>query len=206
MKALHSLGAQVPLSRVLREHRAALVPLAIVLAVNLVALIAVVLPLSQRAAGLEQRVLTSERTRAAAEADFKRAEGLRTSNSRATEDLNRFYRDVLPVNVAAARRVLQLKLRQQAAAHGVEYQGSGTIEERLRESSLLRLAMSVRLAGSYDDIRGFIHELETAPDFVVIEQVRLSEATRGEALELALDVSTYYRDGSPIAQAANDGR
>jgi Tfp pilus assembly protein PilO len=207
MRALYSSGGQVPWARVLREHRAALLPLAVVLVVNLVALGAVVLPLSQRASSLEERALAAERTREAAEQEFKRAELLRASNSRATEDLDRFYRDVLPANVAAARRVLQLKLRQQAEAHGVVYQGSGTTEEQLRDSNLLRLAMSMRLAGSYNDIRGFIHELESAPDFVVIEQVRLSEATGvQEGLELALDVSTYYRQPSPAVQVSNDGR
>jgi Tfp pilus assembly protein PilO len=206
MKALYSTSGRVPLARVLREHRAALVPLGIVLAINLVTLGAVVLPLSQRAATIEERALAAERTREAAEADFRRAEVLQASNSRATEDLERFYRDVLPLNVAAARRVLQLKLRQQATANGVEYQGSGTTEEQLRNSNLLRLAMSMRLAGSYDDIRGFIHELEAAPDFVVIEQVRLSEATSAEGLELALDVSTFYRQASAAIQVRNDGR
>lgn len=207
MRALYSSGGHVPWARVMREHRAALVPLAVVLVINLVALGALVLPLSQRASSLEERALAAERTRDVAEQEFKRAESLRASNSRATEDLDRFYRDVLPANVAAARRVLQLKLRQQAEAHGVVYQGSGTTEEQLRDSNLLRLAMSMRLAGSYNDIRGFIHELESAPDFVVIEQVRLSEATGvQEGLELALDVSTYYRQASPAVQVSNDGR
>jgi Tfp pilus assembly protein PilO len=203
VRALYSLSGNVPLTRVLREHRAAVVPLVIVLALNVIALVAVVLPLTQRAAATEQRALAAERSRAAAEADFERAEALRASKSRATEDLGTFYRDVLPANVGAARRVLQLKLRQQADQHGVEYQGSGTSEEELRDSTLLRLTMSLRLAGSYEDIRDFIYELETSPDFVVIDQVRLSEALRAESgLELSLDVSTYYRDPRRSGEAA----
>jgi Tfp pilus assembly protein PilO len=207
MRALYSLSGTVPASRILREHRAVLVPLGIVLAANLVALIAVVLPLSQRAAGTEQRAIAAERRLTTAETEFSRAEGLRAAKARAFEDLDTFYRNVLPVNVGAARRMLQLRLRQQAEKHGITYFGGGSTEEELRQSSLLRLTMSMRLAGSYDDIRGFIHDIETSPDFIVIDQVRLSEAQRGgTGLELAMDVSTFYRAPGAVIQAASDGR
>jgi Tfp pilus assembly protein PilO len=206
MKALYSLGGSVPTSRVLREHRAALLPVVLVLVANLIALVAVVLPLSQRVAGAEQRAEAAERQRAAAEADFKRAEALRDAKSRAMQDLDTFYRDVLPGNVGVARRMLHLKLRQQAEGHGVEFQGSGSTEDELTDSSLLRLTMSLRLAGNYDDIRGFIYDLETSPDFVVIDQLKLTEGTRGsEQLTVSLDVSTYYRDPQAVARTANAG-
>lgn len=206
MKALYSLGGNVAMSRVLREHRAVLLPLAIVLGINLIALVALVLPLSQRVTATEERALVAERARAEAEAEFKRAEALRVSTSKATEDLATFYREVLPSNVAEARRVLQLKLRQQAEAHGINYGGGGTTEEEVRESNLLRLAMVMRLQGDYDDIRGFIYDLETSPDFVVIDQVRLSESIRAEGLELNLEVSTYYRTASAVVQTGSNGR
>lgn len=206
MKALYSAGGRVSWSRVVREHRAALWPLGVVLAANLVALGALVLPLAQRVANAEERAQNAERTLAAAEADFKRAEALRASNSRATADLETFYREILPGNVAAARRILGLKLRQQADRHGVAYQGSGTTEEVVRDSALLRLRMSMQLSGGYADIRDFIYELETSPDFVVIDQIRLSEARAEEGLQLALDVSTYYRAPQAAVQTGNDGR
>ena len=207
MRALYSAGAPVSWSRVFREHRAAVWPLGIVLLANLAALIVLVLPLSQRVASAEQRAVTAERARDAAVADFKRAELLRASNSRATTDLETFYRDVLPNSVAAARRLLGLTLRQLADEHGVAYQGSGTNEELVRDSNLLRLRMSMQLAGGYEDIRDFIYQLETSPDFVVIDQIRLSEASRGsEGLQLALDVSTYYRGAPAAVQVGNDGR
>ena len=206
MKALYSMAGSVALSRVLREYRTALVPLAVVLGINIIALVAVVLPLSQRVDAAEQRAEATERQRADAEADFKRAEALRAAKSRATQDLDTFYREVLPQNVGAARRILQLKLRQQAAAHGVEYHGGGSTEEELRDSRLLRLTMSMRLGGSYDNIRAFIYELETSPEFVVIEQLSLSEAMRSSGLEVSLDVSTYYRTPSKPVQTVNDAR
>jgi hypothetical protein len=207
MKALYTLGGTVPAIRVVREYRAALLPLALVLAINLVALVALVLPLTRSVSSNEARAQAAEKQQAVAEAEFKRAEALREANARATEDLETFYQQVLPGNVAAARRVLQLKLRQQAQEHGVSYQGGDTNEEEIRDSNLLRLTMSMRLTGAYDDIRGFIYELETAPDFVIIENLRLAEGDLNQPLGVALEVSTYYRTPQPAAlRTSSNGR
>jgi hypothetical protein len=40
----------------------------------------------------------------------------------------------------------------------------------------------------------------------VIEQVSLSEATRSSGLELALNVSTYYRNPRVAVRTGSDGR
>ncbi len=43
-------------------------------------------------------------------------------------------------------------------------------------------------------MRNFIHQLETAPEFVVIDNVLLAEGADGNgALEVKLELSTYYR-------------
>ena len=208
MKALYSVTGQVPWARIVREHRTALLPLAVVLAANIVALVAVVYPLAQRVSSNEQRAETAEQQRVQAAAEFRRAETLRDSQTQATKDLETFYAEVLPSSVGAARRILQLRLQQMAREHGVLYQGSGTIEEEIRESNLLRLTMSVRLAGEYDDIRSFLYDLELSNDFVVVDNIKLSEGTEpGAPLAVFLQVSTYYR--APAATAAltgGDGR
>lgn len=208
MKALYSVTGQVPLGRIIREYRAALLPLGVVLAANIIALVAVVLPLSARVSSNEQRAETAERQRAQADIEFKRAETLRHAQAQATVDLETFYAQVLPSNVTAARRILQLRLQQIAREHGVNYQGSGTTEESIRDSSLLRLSMAVRLSGEYDDIRAFIYELETSTDFIVIDNVRLAQGTEVNApLAVALQVSTYYRaPTAAIVQTGADGR
>lgn len=194
MKALYSVAGSVPLARVLREYRAALLPLAVVLAVNVGVLALGVLPLSQRVSVNEQRAVAAERQRALAQAEFKRAEALREGKAQATDDLERFYKEILPIDVAAARRVLQLRLQQRAREHGVEYQSGGSTEESLNKSSLLRLTIQMRLAGEYDDIRAFIYALETSPDFIIIDSVKLAEGVDSNApLAVALEVSTYYR-------------
>ena len=47
MRALFAFGADVPVSRVIADHRRWLVPVGVVLAINVIVLIAVVLPLRQ---------------------------------------------------------------------------------------------------------------------------------------------------------------
>ena len=54
------------------------------------------------------------------------------------------------------------------------------------------------LTGSYPDIRNFLHEIETAPEFVVIDRVTLSEGVESDdSLRLALELSTYFRNAQP---------
>lgn len=195
MKALFSTGLGVPLGRALHEHRAWLVPLAIVLIVNLVVLVAVVMPLSRGVAQNEQRELAARQGLVAAEQDLKNAEGLRDSKAQATTDLDVFYREVLPQNVSAARRLLHIRLAQMAKEHDVSYEQGSTSLQVMKESTLSRLHVSMQLTGAYADVRSFLHALETAKDFVVVDNMVLSqggEQGRATNLSLNLQVSTYY--------------
>jgi hypothetical protein len=87
-----------------------------------------------------------------------------------------------------------LKLAQLARSHDVALQRGAATTEELRNSPLERLAVDYSLEGSWNDVRQFIYEIETGPDFLVIDNVGLSEAEGGNApLALALQISTYFR-------------
>ena len=51
------------------------------------------------------------------------------------------------------------------------------------------------LQGDYEGIRRFIYALETAPEFVIIDDVSLAQAEANKPLTLTLELSTYYRLG-----------
>ena len=208
MRALYSVAGKVPLARVLREHRAALVPLGVVLLVNLGVLLVLVLPLSARVSTNEQRATAAERQRVVAQAELKRAEALRDGKAQATQDLDTFYKQVLPGNVTAARRILLLHAQQLAREFNVQFQSGGTTEDEVDKSTLLRLTAQMRLSGDYEDIRGFIYALETSPDFLVIDRFALAEGIDQNApLTVMLEVSTYYRSPqSAVARTGGDGR
>lgn len=180
--------------RVLREHRRLVVPLTIALFVNVVAYAFFVYPLSQDVANIAQRDAAAERDLAAARQEHANATGTLTGKDRAAQELTRFYKDVLPRDLVAARR-LTTRVPQIAKRFNVQfYSATMSLPARVRESSLARFTSKLELSGRYQDVRTFIHALETAPEFVVIDDVSLSEEyDEGGQLELTLTLSTYYQ-------------
>lgn len=194
MKALFTFGTDVPVSRVIADHRRWLIPAAVVLAINVVVLVAAVLPLRRSVQSGSSRADISAQALGAAIADLKEAEATRDGQTQASADLVRFYAEVLPPDISAARRLTHVKFSKLATSHGVTFQSGATTPEELRESSLERLRVNYALTGDWDDIRQLIYELETGPDFIVIDNVQLTEGSQaGAPLSLTLDLSTYYR-------------
>lgn len=208
MRPLFGAGVAVSLTRVMREHRAALLPLVVVLVINAIVLGIVVWPLSQRVAANQTRADSTERAQSVATAEFKQAEGVRDGKAKASTDLETFYKDVLPGDVASARRLTHLRFQQKAREHGVQFQRGATSEEQQRDSALDRLTVSMSLSGDYDDIRALIYDLETSPEFFVIDNMALTEGGDENApLTLALQVSTYFRTSrAPQERPGRNGR
>jgi hypothetical protein len=194
MRALFSFGSDVPWSRVIADHRRALIPVGILLAVNIVVLVAVVMPMRRSVESGESQANESAAALNAAIADLKEAEAMRDGQAQAGTDLEKFYGEVLPANFAVARRMTGLKMAQLARSHDVSLLRGAATPELLRNSPLERLNVSYSLEGDWDDIRQFIYEIETGPDFIVIDNVGLAEGEGGNApLSLTLEISTYYR-------------
>jgi len=116
-----------------------------------------------------------------------------TGKDRAATELTTFYTSVLPSSVSSARRLVYLRLHQLAREAGMRYsRGTNEIVEE-RSSTLTRLKTEMELEGSYANMRTFIHQLETAPEFVVVDNVELTEDDTGGALKVKLNLSTYFR-------------
>ena len=187
--------------RVVREHRRVVVPLAVILGINIVLYAAVVYPLSQRVANIEQRDRTAEEQFQAAQREHAQAAGTLTGKDRAAAELATFYKDVLPSDLAGARRLTSLRLAQLARESNLRFLHA-TFEPILeRNKTLTRLKIEMALSGSYADMRAFIHHLDSAPEFVVIDNVELGEGQEGAALSVTLHLSTYYRDSSADGNA-----
>ena len=76
------------------------------------------------------------------------------------------------------------------------YQGSRYEPVEERGSTLTKLKVNVELTGTYNNLRSFIHGIESAPQFVVIEHISLAEGSNEGSLRLAIDLSTYFRSAS----------
>jgi Tfp pilus assembly protein PilO len=181
--------------RVAAEHRRVLLGLGGALIVNVSVYALVVSPLSDQVANVEQREQAAERALTEARAEFARANGTLTGKDRASAELTTFYTTVLPPDLSGARRTTQLRLQQLARQVGLTFERDTYQPVEARDSTLTRLRISMVLSGSYADVRDFIHQLEIAKEFVVIDNVELAEGTDGEALAVTLELSTYFRTG-----------
>jgi Tfp pilus assembly protein PilO len=189
------MSTATPLARrALAEHRTFVVPLVIALAVNVLVYAFFVFPLAQRVANVEQRNQQAGQALTAAQADFSQANGTLTGKDRAATELATFYKDVLPPDLSGARRMTQLRLRQLARESDLMFDRDQYAEEEVRDSSLRRLRIRMVLSGDYEDMRTFIHQLEAAPEFVVIDNIELAAgADSNDAQVVTLEMSTYFR-------------
>ena len=182
------------LRRIFDEHRRIIVPLIAALVIDIVAYALLVYPLSQRVANMADRNQAAARALTAARADYAQAAGTVSGKSRASTELATFYTKILPADLPAARRLTHLRLAQLAREAGVLL-GHETLEpDEKRKGSLIRLKGTMDLVGSYAAIRRFIHQLEVSPEFVVIDNVELSEDAQGDNLKVQVELSTYYRN------------
>lgn len=185
---------RLPLKRIFDEKRRLVVPLAAGLAVNVLLLVGVVYPLGARVRSTETRADAAAQQLRAAEREDADARGITQGRDRTDTALKAFYKDVLPSTHAQARQATFLRLTQLAEQHNLEPSRRSTNPKQDRESSLARLQISMTLRGNYEDIRRFIYQVESGPDFIVLDSISLQQGTEsGSPLTLALALSTYYQ-------------
>jgi Tfp pilus assembly protein PilO len=193
MRALFAMGGDVPLARVVADHRRVLMPLAALLAINIGVLVLLVLPLRRTVASGGARAQASTLALVEARAELAAAEATRDGQAQAIRDLDKFYLEVLPADLSAAQRLTHSKLSLLARSHDVVFRQSSTTPMELKGSSLGQLTVNYSLSGDWEDVQRFIHAVETLPDFVVISNLGLTDGGEDSTLQLSLTVATYYR-------------
>ena len=109
---------------------------------------------------------------------------------------------MLPSDLAGARRLTHLRLAQLARESNLKFIRATFEPVVERDRTLTRLKIEMVLAGSYTNMRAFIHLLEVSPEFVVIDNVQLGEGGEGGPLGVTVHMSTYYRDTIPPTDSA----
>lgn len=149
------------------------------------------------------RVANAERRAAAAVVDLENSrQRLATVRAtadgkiRADESLQTFHHDILPADLASARAITFPRLAALADANNLVLERRGAaLPDPEADGRLARLRVSMLLKGDYRDMRQFIHELETAPEFLVIEEIALSQGNETDSAEvLTIGLATFYRD------------
>lgn len=186
--------------RIFSEKRRIIGPLVILAVANVIAYVVIVFPLDRQVAAGERDQRAARDVLRAARADYETARATVAGKQEADASLRQFYSDVLPRTASAAQRVTYLRLAQLAQAANVHLERGANGIKTQKNSSLAKLSTSYRLSGDYRDVRQFIYSLETAPEFIVLENISLASggADAGETLSVQIDVSTYFRadDGS----------
>ncbi|HWF86127.1 MAG TPA: GspMb/PilO family protein [Vicinamibacterales bacterium] len=186
------------LKRILVEKRPILIPLAAVLVVNVLVYALVVYPKGRQEAATVDRANAAAASRQSAEREVSAARALVEGKTRAAQELATFYHDVLPADLTAARRMTYDTLPALAKKTNVTWAERHTDVDTAaqKEERLGRLKIRMLLQGDYENLRRFIYELESAPEFVIIDDVTLSQSDPTKPLTLTLELSAYYRLGA----------
>jgi Tfp pilus assembly protein PilO len=187
-----------PYRRVMTEKRRLIWPIGIALLLNVAIFALVVYPLSNKVAAGEQDAEASAFALAAAKRDYAAARQTVTGKQQADAELAKFYENVLPPDLSGARRITFVRIPQLAQQSNLRLETQTSSPSQVRDSDLGKLTHTAVLTGEYRDVRRFIHQLETSPEFLVLERVELTqnenESARG--ITVNVQVATYFRAGS----------
>ncbi|RPJ71988.1 MAG: hypothetical protein EHM24_10590 [Acidobacteria bacterium] len=183
------------LRRVLLEQRRPVTLLAIALVANVGVYAGLVYPLRARVAAADTRAARAEEARRSAQREFNAVRAVSAGKEQAEAELRTFYEKVLPANLSAANRATYVSVAQLARECNLRYvrRGAGEVEAR-GDGQLNQWKIGIVLEGDYANMRQFIHRLENAPYFVVIDELSIEQGrAAGDTLVLSLSLSTYYR-------------
>jgi hypothetical protein len=187
------------MSRVMAEKRRLIVPLVLAVIANVVLYAVVVFPLGRQVASAQEEARVQHEELYRAQADHKSAKATVLGKQQADAALVKFYRDVLPGNAGVARKLTYTRLAQLAKQANVSLEHGNNVTKQEKGSQLSKLTTTYSLSGDYKNVRRFIYSLETAPEFIVLENIGLTSASGEDspkrALGMSLEIATYYRSG-----------
>ena len=181
--------------RILHEKRGLIWPIVAALVINIALFALVVYPLSKKVATGEEDAAAAAAALAGAKEQYNHARQTVTGKTQADTELQKFYQEVLPPDLSGARRITYLRIPQLAQQTNLHFETQTVVPSEVRDSDLGKLTQTAVLTGEYRDIRRFIHQLETAPEFLVIERVdlRQSEIERNKGITVTVQLATYFR-------------
>lgn len=186
-----------PWKRILVEKRALVIPIALGVIVNAGAYGLWVYPLGVKSAGAADRAAAGAQSLQSSERDFAGARELVLGKSRADQELSTFFDKVLPADLPSARRLTYATLPALAKKANVKLLDRRfEVDPPIKNARLGLLKVHTQWQCDYESFRQFIYELESAPPFVIIDDVSLSQNDATKPLTLILQLSTYYRLGA----------
>jgi hypothetical protein len=180
--------------RILAEKRAVIVPLALGVVGNIAAYALWVYPLGVKSAGAADRAAAAAQSLQAAEREYAAAKTLVAGKARAEEELSTFYDKVLPPDMSSALRLTYATVPAMARNANVKFLRRSVDEDVPKKDARIGvLRVHTQWSCDYDSFRRFIYEVESAPAFVIIDEVSIAENDPDKPLSVSLGLSTYYR-------------
>ncbi len=183
------------MQRVMAEKRHLIVPLVLVIVANALLYALVVFPLGRQARNAEEEARVQREQLHRARLDYQSAKATVSGKQQADAALQKFYKDVLPAEQGLARKLTYTRLAQLAREANVQLEHGSNVVKREKDSDLSKLTTIYTLTGDYRDVRRFIYSLETAPEFIVLENISLTSAgdQQSRSLAMNLEIATYFR-------------
>jgi Tfp pilus assembly protein PilO len=183
--------------RIFQERRAVLLPLVLVLVANIAVLLLAVVPLRSSMGAAEAEESTALAELAQAKRLGTQSTAAAASRQQADLQLKQFYGDVLPRDFATAVKTTTFWLQQAARDAGLSFRSSHFDPKPLEDSRLTKATATMGLQGRYAEIRRFLHAVETAEEFIVVERVELAQSDTTQlgadnTLAVEIVVSTYF--------------
>ena len=183
--------------RIFAEKRALIVPLLLGVIGNVAAYGLWVYPLGVKSAGAADRAAAAALSLQMAERELAGAQALVAGKSRAEQELSTFFDKVLPANMPAARDITYAALPSLAKKSNVRMMDRRIeVAKPEKNARLGLLKVHTTWQCDYESFRQFIYALESAPPFVIIDDVSLAQSDPAKPLTLILQISTYYRLGA----------
>ncbi|HEY3175312.1 MAG TPA: type 4a pilus biogenesis protein PilO [Candidatus Polarisedimenticolia bacterium] len=108
--------------------------------------------------------------------------------------LDRFYGEVLSTK---RERLIsfQREIREIARQFNISVETITYPRESYPKDKVTKFSATMPLTGSYENLRQFIDTIERNPNFIVVEQIELTNSKEGGIiLSLAIQLSTYFLD------------
>jgi hypothetical protein len=117
--------------------------------------------------------------------------------SRAEQELATFYDKVLPADMGSALRLTYATLPAMARRTNVRLVGRRFDPDPPKKNARLGvLKAHMQWLCDYQSFRRFMYEVESAPAFVIVDEVSIAQTEAGKPLTVSLTISTYYRLGA----------
>ena len=179
--------------RIVAEKRWVITVVIISIVIDIALYAFAVLPWSLAVTNARQRAATASSALVAAEQARGAAQITVDGKLEAGRELQTFYREMLPTDLSDARGITFARLEEAASRNNLVMERRNSSTDHEEGSRLARLQMTMFLKGDYRDMRGFLSDLESGEDFIVIEEISLSQDNASENTEaLTLGLATYF--------------